>query len=103
MTVELRAAARYRLVDRVVVAERAGLGWWMLHAAANSGGLQLTWSIAPDGRIYQGSVEVVQTTNPATFRPLGPVTDLSSADLAFVSDGPYAEGDIDQANRRTLE
>jgi hypothetical protein len=103
MSVELRVAARYRLVDRIVVAERAGLGWWLLQGAATSGGSQLTWAIAPDGRIYQGTVEAAQGTNPATFRPLGPVTDLSAADLEFVTDGPYAEGDIDHANRRTLE
>lgn len=102
MIVELRVAARYRLVDRVVVAERIGLGWWQLQAAGSAGGAQLTWAVAPDGQIYQGSVEAEQTSNPATFRPLGPVTDLTAADLEFLNDGPYGDGDIDQANRRTL-
>lgn len=103
MTIELRVSARYRLVDRVVVAERTGLGWWLLHAAATTGGAQMTWSIAPDGFIYQGSVEVAQNTNPATFRPLGPITDLSADDLEFVADGPYGEDNIDYASRRRLE
>lgn len=102
MAIELRATARYRLVDRVVVAERTGLGWWLLRATASAGGVQLTWSIAPDGRIYQGSVEVVQASNPATCRPLGPVTDLTADDLEAITDGPYGDGDIDRANRRTL-
>jgi hypothetical protein len=103
MSIELRAAARYQLIDRVVVAERAGLGWWMLHAAANAGGVQLSWAVAPDGRIYQGTVEAAQNTNPATFRPLGPLTDLTADDLVFMGDASYPEGNIDQANRRTLE
>lgn len=103
MSIELRAAARYQLIDGVVVAERVGLGWWMLYAAANVGGVQRSWAVAPDGRIYQGSVEAAQDTNPATFHPLGPLTDLTVDDLAFMSDAPYPEGDIDQANRRTLE
>jgi len=102
MSVQLRADARYRLVDRVVVAERIGLGWWLLQAAVSAGGMQLTWALAPDGRIYQGSVEAMQDTNPATFHPLGPVTDLTAADLELLGHGPYGDGDIDQANRRTL-
>ncbi len=102
MSIELRVAARYRLVDRVVVAERTGLGWWLLHAEASASGVQLTWAVAPDGRIYQGSVEVVQASTPATCRPLGPVTDLTSADLEALIDGPFGDGDIDRANRRTL-
>lgn len=102
MPVELRASARYRLVDRVVVAERTGLGWWLLHAEASAGGSRLTWAVAPDGRIYQGSLEVMQDTNPATCRPLGPETDLTAADLDALGDGPYGDGDIDRANRQTL-
>lgn len=102
MTIQLRASARYQLVDRVVVAERIGLGWWLLQAAVSASGRQLTWAVAPDGRIYQGSVEAAQQTNPATFRPLGPVTDLTAADLQLLGDGPYGDGDIDQANRRNL-
>ncbi|NJN17900.1 MAG: hypothetical protein HC822_17320 [Oscillochloris sp.] len=102
MSVELRVSARYRLVDRMVVAERIGSGWWLLQSVVSAGGLQLTWAIAPDGRIYQGSVEALQDTNLATFRPLGPVTDLTADDLHLLSDGPYGDGDIDQANRRTL-
>ena len=102
MSIELRVAARYRLVDRVVVAERIGLGWWLLQAVSSAGGLQLTWAIAPDGRIFQGSVEVVQHTNPAQFYPLGPVTDLTAADLEDLSDGPYGDDDIDHANRRSF-
>lgn len=102
MSVELRASARYRLVDRVVVAERIGLGWWLLQAAGSAGGLQLTWAVAPDGSIYQGKVEALQKDNPATFHPLGPVTDLTAADLELLGDGPYGDGDIDHANRRTL-
>ncbi|GAB4433191.1 MAG: hypothetical protein OHK0015_21660 [Chloroflexi bacterium OHK40] len=102
MAIELRAAARYRLVDRTVVAERAGLGWWLLHATTAPGGTRLSWAIAPDGRIYQGSIEVAQDTNPATFRPLGPVTDLTAQDLEFVADGPFGDGEIDRANRRNL-
>lgn len=103
MSVELRASARYHLVDRVVVAERIGLGWWLLQGVASLSGVQLTWAIAPDGRIYQGSVEAVQQGNPATFHPLGPVTDLTAADLELLGDGPFGDGDIDQANRCTLE
>lgn len=103
MTIELRVAARYRLVDRVVVAERTGLGWWLLHGEASAGGVQLTWSVAPDGRIYQGPVESAQQTNPATFRPVGPLTDLTAADLDLLGDGPYGDGDLDRLNRRTLQ
>lgn len=102
MTIQLRASARYLLVDRVVVAERVGLGWWLLQGAASGGGTRLTWAIAPDGRIYQGSVEVLQDTDPATFRPLGPVTDLTASDLTLLGDGPFGDDGIDQANRRTL-
>lgn len=102
MSVELRANGRYRLVDRVVVAERIGLGWWLLQGAVSAGGTQLTWALAPDGRIFQGTVEAVQSTNPATFLPLGPMTDLSAADLELLGEGPYGDGDIDQANRRLL-
>lgn len=102
MSVELRASGRYRMVDRVVVAERIGLGWWLLQAAVSAGGRQLTWAVAPDGRIYQGSVEALQKHNPATFHPLGPETDLTAADLQPLGDGPYGDGDIDQANRRML-
>lgn len=103
MSVELRASARYQMIDRVVVAERIGLDWWLLQGVANAGGVQLTWAVAPDGRIYQGSVEVLQDRNPAIFRPLGPETDLTAADLELLGDGPYGDDDIDQANRRTLE
>jgi hypothetical protein len=103
MSVELRVATRYRLVDCVVVAERTGLGWWLLHAEASTSGVQRTWAVAPDGRIYQGSVEAAQETNPATFRPLGPVTDLTADDLELLGTGPYSDGDIDRANRRTLD
>jgi hypothetical protein len=103
MSVELRASARYQMVDRVVVAERIGLGWWLLQGVASAGGVQLTWAVAPNGCIYQGSVEALQERNPATFRPLGPETDLTAADLELLGDGPYGDGDIDQANRRTLE
>lgn len=102
MSVELRVAARYRLIDRVVVAERIGLGWWLLQAASSAGGVQRTWAVAPDGRIYQGSVEVQQDTNPANFHPLGPLTDLTSADLELVSEGPYGDDGINQTHRRTL-
>jgi hypothetical protein len=102
MDLELRPAARYLLVDRTVVAEHAGLGWWLLHAAGSASGVQLTWAIAPDGRIYQGSIEVAQDTNPATFHPLGPVTDLTTGDLTFVADGPYGDEGMDQTRRRTL-
>lgn len=102
MAIELRAGARYRLVDRLVVAERSGLGWWLLHAEASASGAQLTWAIAPDGRIFQGSVEAAQQTNPATFRPLGPLTDLTAADLELLGHGPFGDGDIDRANRRKL-
>jgi len=100
VTIELRAAARYWLIDRIVIAERIGLGWWLLQATANVGGMQKTWAIEPNGRIYQGSVEAVQSTNPATFRPLGPITDLTADDLELVSDGPYGDDAIDHANRR---
>lgn len=102
MSVQLRASARYRLVDRVVVAERIGMGWWLLQGAVSASGRQLTWAVAPDGRIYQGSVEASQQNNPATFHPLGPVTDLTAADLELLGDGPFGDSDIDQANRRTL-
>jgi hypothetical protein len=102
MSIELRASARYRLVDRVVVAEFVGLGWWLLQAASSAGGLQLTWAIAPDGRIFQGSVEVEQSTSPASFHPLGPVTDLTAADLEDLADGPYGDDDLDQTNRRSF-
>lgn len=103
MSVQLRASARYRLVDRVVVAERIGLDWWLLQAAVSAGGTQLTWAVAPDGRIYQGTVEANQQSNPATFSPLGPVTDLTAADIEPLGNGPYGDNDIDQANRRTLD
>jgi hypothetical protein len=103
MTVQLRASARYMLVDRVVVAERIGLGWWLLQGASSAGGTQLTWAIAPDGRIYQGTVEAAQDTNPATFHPMGPLTDLTAADLELLRDGPFGDGEIDRANRRTLD
>jgi len=102
MAVELRVAARYQLIDRVVIAERVGLGWWLLQAVTNPGGMQRTWAIAPDGRIYQGSVEAIQTSNPATFRPLGPITDLTASDLEFLGEGFYGDDAIDQANRRTF-
>jgi hypothetical protein len=102
MSVQLRASARYQMVDRVVVAERIGLDWWLLQGAVSAGGTQLTWAVAPDGRIYQGSVEALQDTNPATFKPLGPLTDLTAADLELLGDGPFGDGDIDRANRRTL-
>lgn len=102
MSIQLRASARYQLVDRVVVAERIGLGWWLLQGVASPGGTQMTWAIAPDGRIYQGSVEASQQANPATFRPLGPVTDLTADDLELLGEGPFGDGDIDQANRRNL-
>lgn len=102
MTVQLRASARYQLVDRVVVAERIGLGWWLLQGAVSAGGTQLTWAVAPDGRIFQGSVEALQDTNPATFHPLGPMTDLTAADLELLGDGPFGDDEIDRANRRTL-
>lgn len=102
MSVQLRASARYQLVDRVVVAERIGLGWWLLQGAASAGGTQLTWAVAPDGRIYQGTVEALQDTNPATFHPLGPLTDLTADDLELLRDGPFGDGDVDRANRRTL-
>lgn len=102
MSIQLRASARYMLVDRVVVAERIGLDWWLLQGAVSAGGMQLTWAVAPDGRIYQGTVESNQQSNPATFRPLGPITDLTAADLEPLGTGPYGDSDIDQANRRTL-
>ncbi len=103
MAVELRAGARYRLVDRLVVAERTGLGWWLLHGEASAGGVQLTWAIAPDGRIYQGSIEVVQTSVPATCVPLGPETDLTAADIDALANGPFGDGELDQLDRRSLE
>lgn len=103
VAVELRASARYLLVDRTVVAERVWHGWWLLHEASTEGRGQRSWVVAPDGRIYQGPLETIQETNPATFRPLGPPTDLTAADLQFVGDGPYGESDLDRANRRTLE
>jgi len=103
MGVELRVAARYRLIDRVVVAERIGLGWWLLQATVSASGLQRMWAVSPDGCIYQGSVEVRQGTNPAIFYPLGPLTDLTAADLELLSDGPYGDDGIDQVNRRTLD
>jgi hypothetical protein len=100
--IELRAAARYRLIDCVVIAERIGLGWWLLQGASSVAGRHLTWAIAPTGHIYQGSVEAMQDTNPASFHPLGPMTDLTADDLEIIADGPYGDNDIDQANRRTL-
>jgi hypothetical protein len=102
MSVQLRVSARYRIVDRVVVAERIGKGWWLLQAASSAGGQQLTWAIAPDGRIYQGTVEKVEQSNTMAYHPLGPLTDLTAADIELVGDGPYGDGDIDQVNRRTL-
>lgn len=102
MTLELRTAGRYQLVDRTVVAERAGLGWWLLYAVASPGGERQTWAIAPDGRIYQGNIEVLQSTSPATFRPLGPLTDLTASDLEFLGEGRYGDDGIDQINRRAL-
>jgi hypothetical protein len=103
MAIELRVSARYRLVDRVVVAEWVGMGWWLLQSASSAGGQQLTWAIGPDGRIFQGTVEVLQKNNPASFRPLGPETDLSADDLETINDGPYGDDEIDQTNRRNLD
>ena len=104
MAIELRAYARYRLVDCPVIAEHIGMEWWMLQSAATLTGELMTWAISPDGKIYQGAIEMLQHTNPPTFRPLGPETDLCAEDLVFVCDGPYGEGgDIEQSNRRILE
>lgn len=100
MTMQLRASARYELVDRVVVAEWVGLGWWLLQAALSPGGRQLTWAVAPDGRIYQGSVEASQQTNPSTFHPLGPITDLTADDLEPLGDGQNGDDQIEQVSRR---
>jgi hypothetical protein len=102
MSIQLRADARYLLVDRVVIAERIGLDWWLLQSAVSAGGMQNTWAVAPDGRIYQGTVEANQQSNPATFRPLGPITDLTAADIEPLGSGPYGDNGINHANRRTL-
>jgi hypothetical protein len=86
---------RYMSASRIRVSARPPL-------PTQLDGEQNTWAVAPDGRIYQGSVESNQQSNPAAFRPLGPITDLTAADIEPLGSGPYDDRDIDQANRRTL-
>lgn len=104
MAVTLKSSAKYRLVDRVVVADWVGFDWWLLHEVSN-GPVETwpTWAVGPDGRIYQGPVEVVSDRRPNPIVPLGPPTDLSAGDLELVAESPYKESQTDRKRDRELE
>jgi len=89
MAKEIQSGATYQLGDQHVVTGDIGSGWWLLHVKG-SGPIESwpTWTLAPDGRIFEGDVEFA-TGREGGFRPLGALTTFTKDDLLLGAESPF--------------